>query len=317
MPPADIQRIIGSVARNYSLEEKPEITLEANPDDLTPDYIRKLSGTPVNRLSVGVQSFFDEDLAWLNRAHDSAQVRSALFSLPSSLFSVLSIDLIYGIPGLTDARWISNLETASGLGIPHISAYALTVEEKTALAWMIQKKRIAPPEEEQAARQYRILVKVLEAAGYQHYEISNFCKPGMESRHNSSYWKGVPYLGLGPSAHSFNGELRRWNISSISEYIQGIGSGKPARGEEFLSPGQKYNEYVMTGLRTIWGCDPAVLTNICGEEYSAYFIQKANEYITAGSGSKVTGRMVVEDGVFRLTDEGMLYADGIILNLFR
>ncbi len=305
---AEIGDLIHTISKNFTVSPGAEITLEANPDDLTSDYLSHLPETGVNRLSIGVQSFFDEDLRALNRVHDASQVRNALEGIRDAGYRT-SVDLIYGIPGLTDDRWQLNLETAVKYGIQHISAYALTVEEKTALHWMIGNKRYPPVSEEQAARQYGIMVKHLKDAGYVHYEISNFCKPGYESKHNSAYWRGVPYLGAGPSAHSFNGVSRKWNVSNISEYVNMINKGMFEYGVEMLTPVQRYNEYVMTGLRTVWGCDEGHILNEFGTACRDRFVQCAARYVEAG-------RMVTESGRYRLTEEGMLFADGIAADFF-
>ncbi len=299
----EIEQILETVYNSFPVSEVPEITLEANPDDLTETYRTELSSTRINRLSLGVQSFFDEDLVNLNRVHTAAQALSSLVPRPSSL------DLIYGIPGMTDDRWRANLETAIGNRIPHISAYALTVEEKTTLHWMIAKGKYPPVQEEQAARQYRIMVEMLKAAGYVHYEISNFCLPGHESKHNSNYWKGLPYLGVGPSAHSFNGTSRRWNVSNISNYANMINDGSVVYEEETLTLTQRYNEYVMTGLRTMWGCGEDYILQEFGPDYLEHFLKCAAVYIAAGSMGQGAGRYV-------LTDEGMLFADGIAADFF-
>jgi oxygen-independent coproporphyrinogen III oxidase len=308
----EIKMILNTISNTFNISETPEITLEANPDDLTADYLSALSSTPINRLSIGVQSFFDEDLIKLNRVHTASQVHSSLFFIQSSLNTLrfsLSTDLIYGIPGLTDDKWIRNLETAVKYGIPHISAYALTVEAKTTLHWMIENKKYPPVSEEQAARQYRIMMKMLKEAGYQHYEISNFCLPGQESKHNSNYWKGLPYLGAGPSAHSYNGTTRRWNVSNITEYTNIMNDGGVALEEEVLTLTQRYNEYVMTGLRTMWGCDAAVILRDFGPVYHDHFIKCAAKQKDAGGMWQVAGS-------YGLTEEGMLFADGITVDFF-
>jgi oxygen-independent coproporphyrinogen-3 oxidase len=301
----EIQSIIRTITATFTVAPDPEITLEANPDDLTEEYISQLQNTRINRLSIGVQSFFDKDLEALNRVHNTVQVHLSLVTCHLSL----SIDLIYGIPGLTDDRWIQNLETAIKYGIPHISAYALTVEPKTALYWMIDRKKVPPVSEEQAARQYSIMVRVLKEAGYEHYEVSNFCKPGYYSRHNTAYWKGVPYLGVGPSAHSFNGNSRRWNVSNISEYVNIINAGGIAYEEETLTLTQRYNEFVMTGLRTMWGCDSGYILREFGSSYFDWFVKCAARYVAAGSMWQVAG-------TYFLTEEGMLFADGIAVEFF-
>ena len=312
----EIQGIIHTISDNYTVSPDPEITLEANPDDLTEDYIFQLIDTGINRLSIGIQSFSDEDLFALNRCHTSAQINTVLRQIGnllitphSSLLTKTSIDLIYGIPGLTDDRWRQNLDTAIRFGISHISAYALTVEAKTPLAWMIGKNKYPPVSEEQAARQYGMMVQVLKEAGYEHYEVSNFCKPGSYSKHNTAYWQGVPYLGAGPSAHSYNGTSRRWNRANISEYVNIINDGGIAYEQELLTLTQRYNEYVMTGLRTMWGCDSGYILREFGTASFDWFLKCAARYIKAGSMLQVAGR-------YFLTEEGMLFADGITAVFF-
>jgi oxygen-independent coproporphyrinogen-3 oxidase len=298
-----IELVLETIYCTFPVSDNPEITLEANPDDLSGMYLSDLPKTRINRLSIGVQSFFDEDLVKLNRTHNAKQILSSLVLRPSS------IDLIYGIPGMTDEKWRKNLETAIGYGIPHISAYALTVEEKTALHWMISKGKYPPVSEEQALQQYSIMVKLLKEGGYVHYEISNFCLPGHESKHNSNYWKGVPYLGVGPSAHSYNGTSRRWNVANISVYVNIINDGGVVYEEEVLTLTQRYNEYVMTGLRTMWGCDEVYVLNEFGAVYFDHFKRCAEKYVAEG------GMWHVADK-YGLTDEGMLVADGIAVYFF-
>jgi oxygen-independent coproporphyrinogen III oxidase len=306
----EIEIILETISSAFHVSGNPEITLEANPDDLTESYLADLNKTSINRLSIGVQSFFDEDLVKLNRIHNTSQILSSLATPPASnVLRPSSIDLIYGIPGLTDERWQKNLETAIAYGIPHISAYALTVEEKTALHWMISKGTYPPVSEEQAVRQYLIIVRRLKEAGYEHYEISNFCLPGQKSKHNSNYWKGVPYLGVGPSAHSYNGTSRRWNVSNISEYVKIINRGGVVYDEEVLTLTQRYNEYVMTGLRTIWGCDGEYIYSAFGPACHDHFLNCAAKFLKAGSMWQAAGK-------YGLTDEGMLFADGIAVDFF-
>lgn len=309
----EITTILQSITSTFPVTPDAEITLEANPDDLSDAYLSDIRQAGITRLSIGVQSFFDDDLIRLNRTHPASRVHTVLSSLTASVspFPSFSIDLIYGIPGMTDERWKQNIEIAIGYGIPHISAYALTVEEKTPLAWMIEKGRFPVVSPEQASRQYAIMTETLKNAGYDHYEVSNFCKPGCWSRHNSGYWKNVPYLGTGPSAHSYNGNARRWNVSNISEYINRISHGEKAFEEEILTLTQRYNEYVMTGLRTMWGCDADYIRNEFGLDFFDHFIKNTTRYLAAG-------RMVINsNGFYSLTDEGMLFADGTAVDFFR
>ncbi len=286
-----------------------EITLEINPDDVTEAYMVELQKTWFNRVSIGIQSFFEEDLKYLNRTHSAEQALRAVKLVQDAGYSNISIDLIYGIPTSNQSRWQENLDIAFSLDVPHISAYALTVEVKTPLAWMIERQKSAPVSDELQEQQFRWLIKEAKANGYLQYEISNFCKPGHHAIHNTNYWKGIPYLGLGPSAHSYNGSARRWNISNLSAYIDGMAKGKPVYEEEILSSEQKYNEYVMTSLRTMWGCNL---------EKISYKLQITNyKLIMKRAASFVQqGWLTEHGGVFFLTDEGKLFADLIASELF-
>ena len=392
-----------------------EITLEMNPDDVTPEYLDALTHSAINRISLGVQSFFDEDLNYLTRSHDARQALMAVemildagYQIPdagcrtrdegrrtkdegrgtrdegrrtrdegrrtkdegrktkdeernskletrNSKLETISIDLIYGIPTLTNEHWRENLQRVIDFGIPHLSAYALTVEPKTPLAWQINKGagrraqgavgswQLAvgrkhsprhqgttapqhhgttapshknpgsgirdPISDDQAAEQFEILMDIMEKAGYVQYEISNFCLPGFESRHNSNYWKGVPYLGLGPSAHSYNGTSRRWNISNLTSYIRDLGSGILPFEEELLTVAQEYNEYVMTSLRTIRGSDLREIGEQFGMEYVTYFRHQAIRHLASG-------HLTEQSGICTLTRNGKFLADGIAADLF-
>jgi len=306
-----------------TISELPEITLEMNPDDITPEYLEVLSSSAINRVSLGVQSFFDEDLNYLERSHDAKQAKSALkmildagcrmpdagYRMKISEIENVSVDLIYGIPTLSNNHWKQNLQILIDPGIPHISAYALTVEPKTPLAWQIKKNIRQPVSDNQASAQFEILMEMMDNAGYVHYEISNFCLPGYESVHNSNYWKGVPYLGLGPSAHSFNGRSRRWNTLHLTSYIQGIQSDNPQFEEEFLTLTQQYNEYIMTSLRTMWGCDTKKIREDFGEKYETHFRHQAIRHLASG-------HLKDSSGIFTLTTKGKFLADGISADLF-
>ena len=286
-----------------------EITLEINPDDVTPEYVSQLRETWFNRFSLGVQSFSDGELEYLNRTHSAAQAIRAVKLLQEAGYNNISIDLIYGIPSSTQDRWEKNLETAFSLDVPHISAYALTVEARTPLAWMIDRQKSAPVSDELQEEQFRWLIAQVRANGFQQYEISNFCKPGHHAIHNTNYWRGVPYLGLGPSAHSYNGHSRRWNVSSLSKYIDGMEKGECVYEEELLTPEQKYNEYVMTSLRTMWGCDGGKILDDFGLPVYDLFTKGVNSMINKGF-------LTEDSGVYYLTDEGKLFADRIAAELF-
>jgi len=309
LQPSEIQRILDELVKCFLVSGNAEISLEANPDDLGPVNLKEFRTAGINRLSIGVQSFFDEDLAFLNRQHRASQTLIAIESALMAGFHNLSIDLIYGVPTLTDEKWGENLDSAISLKIPHISAYALTVEPHTALEVLIRKGKAELPAEESTVRHFRLAQRKLKDAGYIHYEISNFCLDGFESRHNSNYWKGIHYLGLGPSAHSFNGTSRRWNIANLTEYIKNIGSGQQYWEEEWLTPAQQYNEYVMTSLRTCWGCDSDRINVRFGKSHQNHFVRHVSKYLDSGMICKV-------DNIYSLTGEGMLFADGIASDLF-
>ena len=246
----DLQFIIDKLRQNFVIEENAEITLETNPDDIDEKKLSAWKSIGINRLSIGIQSFADADLRWMNRAHNSQQAIKSL-QLATKYFNNISIDLIYGSPVLTDEQWIKNIDTALSFNIPHLSCYALTVEEKTALALMIEKHKKENIDAEKQARHFKILLKRLPAAGFEQYEISNFAKHGFRSRHNSSYWNGKNYLGIGPSAHSYNGKFRRWNIANNALYINAVKNNLIYFEEEKLTEIQKLNEFIMTHLRTI------------------------------------------------------------------
>lgn len=309
LQPSVTGRILEEIARFYPLGDAPEITLEANPDDLTENTLRDYRSLNLNRLSLGIQSFFDEDLRKLNRVHGGGDAIRSVKMARDNGFTNISIDLIYGIPGMSVDRWKQNLDLFLGLSVPHLSAYALTVEEHTALHHMIRTKKMDATDEEHQALHFNILREVMVKSGFQHYEISNFCRPGQHSRHNVSYWKGIPYLGFGPSAHSYNGTVRTCNISNLTEYIQGMKEGRPVTGSETLTVTQRYNEYVMTSLRTIWGCDTERILHEFGASFRDHFRTAAARFLP-------TGLLRKEQGTYFLTGDGMLLADGISADLF-
>ena len=305
----ELDKIFESIHRLFKIKSNPEITLEANPDDLTPDYLRELKKTPVNRLSVGIQSFAEDDLRFMNRAHNAIEAKTCIEYAHDAGFDNLSIDLIYGSPSTTDKQWKKNLKTAFAYDIPHISAYCLTVEPGTALHKFVERGTAQPVDEEHSARQFEILLQMMQKYGYQHYEISNFAHPGKHARHNTNYWNGVPYLGVGPSAHSFNGTARQWNIANNARYIQSLQEDKIPGTEELLTAEQRYNEYIMTSLRTIWGCDPKQIAKRHGKKMLTYFNEKVIPFInneTVGTDGKK----------YFLTDKGKLLADNIAVELF-
>lgn len=300
--------LIETIYEHFKVVEHPEITLEANPDDLTPDYLHALAQTPVNRLSIGVQSFFEEDLRLMNRAHNAQEALASL-QLATTLFDNITLDLIYGIPGLTNEKWLANIQTALDLGVPHISSYALTVEPKTALHSFVQKGIIPNPDDGQAQEQFLLLIDQLEAAGFVHYELSNFGKEGFFSKNNSAYWLGKSYVGIGPAAHSFNGTQRGWNISNNTKYIQALEAHELPLELETLSLTDRYNEYVMTGLRTIWGVDLNRLEKEFGPRFKSYFLQQAEVHLE-------DHLLFIDGDIVRTTRKGKFLSDGIASDLF-
>ena len=306
----ELRAIMEKTRASFMLQPDVEISFEVNPDDMNDATVPFWKEQGINRLSIGIQSFRDEDLAWMNRAHTASQAISAIALAKDSGFTNYSIDLIYGVPGLSDDAWKANLHQALLLGVPHISAYALTVEPRTALDAMISKGKKEPVEPEQQARQFLILMETMEQAGYEHYEISNFALPGMRSRHNSSYWQGIPYFGFGPSAHSYDGISRYWNISQNMEYIQSLESGIIPYEKEELTDGQKLNEYIMTSLRTMEGIRITHVQDSWGVENAELLLKNTEKYMSRGMLTKVNNSII-------LTREGKLFADGIAADLFQ
>ena len=314
----DLNHIFEKIYQLFEVAEGAEITLEANPDDLDTAKIKALQQLPVNRLSIGVQSFFEEDLTFWNRAHNAKEAISCIEEAQAAGFENLTVDLIYGSPTTSDERWMANVEQLLKFEIPHLSCYALTVEEKTALAHFVKTGKAKPPKDEHAARQFNTLMEIMKTNGYDHYEISNFAKPDFYAVHNSSYWKGENYLGIGPAAHSFNGTSRQWNIANNANYIKAINalqqkdgpfkSKYPLFEKETLTTIQQYNEYVMTGLRTIWGCSFDKLENF-GQAFKSYLQEKANPWIQSG-------HILQGKDSFMLSPKGKLLADKISVDLF-
>lgn len=305
---AEIIELIETVNDNYAVSTKPEITLEANPDDLTKDLIIQLSNSPINRLSIGVQSFFDEDLKLMNRAHNSREAESSI-KTAMDYFKNLSVDLIYGIPGLSNDRWIENIEKALSFDIPHISSYALTVEPKTALEKFIQKGIVEDVDDELVQEQFHILVNRLKKEGFIHYETSNFGKAGFFSQNNTAYWQGKHYLGIGPSAHSYDGESRSWNIRNNSKYIKAISESRLPLEKEVLTKKDRYNEHIMTGLRTIWGVSLDEINTYFGPEYARYLLDHSEKYIKKEL-------LYLKGETLRATKKGKFLVDGIAADLF-
>ena len=305
---ADVKFLIETVYENYSVIENPEITVEANPDDLSDDFIVELSKTLVNRLSIGVQSFFEDDLEMMNRAHNSAEAKKCL-EIATKYFDNISVDLIYGIPEMSNQKWTQNIETALRFGISHISSYALTVEPKTALKKLIDTGKIAQPKDEVASAHFDILVEKLTQNGFIHYELSNFGKENYFSKNNSSYWLGKKYIGIGPSAHSFDGNSRSWNIANNSLYLKSISESKLPNEIEILSKTDKYNEYVMTGLRTIWGISLNRIETQFGKQYLKYLQIQMEKFVK-------DDLLVLENDILKTTKKGKFLCDGIASDLF-
>lgn len=304
----ELNSLIETVYTNYNVSETPEITLEANPDDLTKDKIKELGKSKINRLSIGIQSFFEDDLKLMNRAHNAKEALQCI-EFSKTEFDNISIDLIYGIPGMTTQKWKENLNIALQLDIPHISSYALTVEPNTALKRFIEKGVVAPVDDDLAKQHFDILVETLQQAGYSNYEFSNFGKQGYHSKNNTAYWTGKSYLGIGPSAHSYNGKQRSWNINNNPKYIKSIQQGIIPNEVETLSVTDRYNEYVMTGLRTIWGISLSKIEKEFGLNFKTYVLQQAKNFIE--------DHLLFLDGdTIVVTKKGKFLSDGIASELF-
>jgi len=305
----EIQKLLDSISSLNTVSNNAEITLEANPDDLSQENVKALKQTQINRFSIGIQSFFEEDLRWMNRAHNASEAESSVKRAQDAGFENITIDLIYGYPLLSNEKWKSNIRKAIELEVPHISAYSMTVEDKTALANAIRKGKQPKMNESQSAEQFLILMEMLEEAGFEHYEISNFAKPGCYSRHNSNYWKGIPYLGIGPSAHSFNGNTRHWDIPNNAKYIDSLLKGQIPSETEILTQENKLNEYIMTSLRTIWGMDLMKVEADFGSDYRKLVTSAMEEFLDKGW-------INIHENIVRLTKEGKLFADNIAAELF-
>ena len=304
----EINEIIDTIAKSHAIASKAEITLEANPDDLDNKQVLALRDTPVNRFSIGIQSFFDEDLAWMNRAHRANDAEAAVKRAQDAGFENITVDLIYGYPLLSDTKWKNNIGKLFELDVPHVSAYSMTVEPRTALAAFIKKKSQPALNDEQSASQFLYLMDAMGQQGFEHYEISNFSIPGKYSRHNTNYWKGVKYLGIGPSAHSYNGECRQWNISNNAKYIKSIRDARIPAESEILTETDKLNEYIMTSLRTQWGLELQKLDTISAGA-STFVARTAEEFFAKEW-------IYQQNEIIYLTQSGKLYADHIAPSLF-
>ena len=306
----EVRSTIEKMKELFDVAADAEITLEANPDDITKENVLGWKEAGINRLSIGIQSFFEDDLQWMNRAHSASQAFQCIELVQSYGFNNITIDLIYGTPYLDDKKWEQNIRTALSLNIPHLSCYALTVEPKTALAKMIATHKSADVDADKQARHFLILTEQLAAAGFEQYEISNFSLPGFRSRHNSSYWQGKPYLGLGPSAHSFNGKSRQWNIANNAFYLKSVEEGIIPFEEEVLTESQQLNEYIMTGLRTIEGISLNKIARDWGEQKKTVLIDAAQKHFRLG-------HLLQVNDVLRLSKDGKFLADGIASDLFQ
>ena len=306
----ELMKLWNALEKSFPNQDLKEVTLEANPDNLSSSYLKDLKTTPINRLSIGIQSFHDKDLSYMNRAHNAREADYAVKAAQDNGFENISIDLIYGTPTMNDKDWLHNIKTAINLRVPHISSYALTVEPRTALAHAIDKGKTVEPNNSQTATQFEMLMEQLELAGYDHYEISNFALPKKYALHNTNYWKNKHYLGLGPSAHSFNGNSRQWNVASNPSYIKSIvADNKVPFEKELLSFEDRFNEYLMTSLRTMWGVDLDLATKSFGADVTADLVQNAASYIERDW-------MIQKDNKLILTKAGKLFADKIAANLF-
>ena len=304
----EINFILDLIKDNYEVAVNPEITLEANPDDLSNDKIKALADSDINRLSIGVQSFFDEDLVYMNRAHNAIEAKRSL-DMAIRHFDNITVDLIYGIPGLTEVRWLENLEQTIDLGINHISSYALTVESKTALDHFIKSGKYQPLDDALAQRHFKILQDIAEANKYDQYEVSNFGKEGFYSRHNTAYWKGISYLGVGPSAHSYDGTYRSWNIANNANYIASIQKSILPSEKELLEVEDRINESIMTGLRTKWGVSLEDIEKNFGKNYKNKILDNAAKYLEQGT-------LKLKNEELSLRPDSYFLADGISADLF-
>lgn len=304
----ELNLIIGTITKLHTVAANAEITIEANPDDLDKAKLQSLRQTDINRFSIGIQSFFDDDLEWMNRVHRAGEAEASVKRAQDLGFENITVDLIYGYPLLSDTKWKHNLDKVFELGIPHVSSYSMTVEPQTALASFIKKKKQAAMDDQQSAEQFILLMDAMQTHGFEHYEISNFCKPGQYSKHNSNYWKGVNYLGIGPSAHSYNGETRQWNIANNPKYIQALEKAEIPAETELLTETDRLNEYIMTSLRTMWGLDLNKLNTIA-KGADGQLNKAALRYFENGWIEK-------KENVITLTQTGKLYADNIAAELF-
>ncbi|WP_149914708.1 radical SAM family heme chaperone HemW [Sphingobacterium cavernae] len=307
----DILQLIGTVEKYFEIAPDAEITLEANPDDLTREKVDALRQTPINRFSIGIQSFYEEDLRWMNRAHNAQEADSSIKRVQDAGFENITCDLIYGYPLLTDEKWKANMQNLIALDIPHISSYSMTVEKKTALAHFVKEGKTPGMNDEQSAAQMLMLIDTLTQNGFEHYEISNFAKDGMYAKHNTNYWKGKHYLGIGPSAHSFNGHSRSWNVANNAKYIAALTDDTSYNELEYLTKSDQFNEYVMTSIRTMWGLDLQKVEKDFGYDYKQHILKESQTFL-------VNEELEIIDNntLLRATNKGKLLADHIASELF-
>jgi oxygen-independent coproporphyrinogen-3 oxidase len=305
----ELGMLIHEITEYYPVSASPEITLEANPDDLSPQKVKELRQIPVNRFSLGIQSFFEEDLKWMNRAHNAAEAHGSIKRVQDAGFENITADLIYGFPLLSDEKWEYNVRQLIELQIPHISSYAMTVEPATALAAHIKQGVQKPMNESQSASQFMMLMEELAVAGFEHYEISNFAKPGWHSKHNSNYWEGISYIGIGPSAHSYNGESRQWNVSNNMKYISALEGNKIPFEIEHLTMANRINEYIMTSLRTSKGMDLDLISQRFHNDYNSQILESLDPFFEKEW-------VIINDRKVTLSKQGKLFADHIASELF-
>jgi len=299
---AHLEKIINAINKYYSFQENSEWTIECNPDDLDRSTVKNLRLLGFNRLSIGIQSFHERDLEIMRRSHNAAQAEESVRLASSGGFENITMDLIYGIPGQSPDEWVENIEKALTLPVSHLSAYHLTFEPGTVFDHWRKKGRLVPVPEDESVDQYTMLREKLLSAGFDHYELSNFGRKGIVSKHNMLYWSGQSYLGLGPSAHSYDGEQRSWNISSLKGYIRGITSGEEIRETELLTSRELYHDYLITSLRTKWGADPVHIEEVFGKEFRKHFDEESLTFIKNGSMSLMEGKLYIEPGQWLITD---------------
>lgn len=305
----EVESILELIYSSFQVDQYPEITLEANPDDLNGSFIQKLAGTGINRLSIGIQSFNDRDLKAMNRRHNAVQAMDCVKNVRTAGFGNLSIDLIYGLPDQSLEDWEKNVEIALCMHVGHISAYHLTYHKGTVFYDYLKSGKISEIPDEVSLAQFRLLKHRLEQAGYEHYEISNFARDGQYSKHNRSYWERKNYIGFGPAAHSFDQRTRRWNVASLKKYLKAVENGTCFWEEEVLSPQDQFNDYMITSLRTMWGISSEYLDSAFDSRYASYFRKEAQPFIE-------TGHMVCNGQTYTLSEEGLFISDGIMEKLF-